>query len=1444
MRDKRLYILLICLLFHALVFAQAPTANFKSDITAGCSPIVVNFQDISTGNPTSWYWDFGNGGTSTLKDPSTTYFIPGFYTITLTATNASGSNTITQQAYIQVFDPPTVDFIYDKNAGCTPYKIQFTDQSTAAENTTNTSWFWDFGDGQTSDQKNPLHIYRTADNFTISLKVTSDKGCAKTITKANIIDIIPGIALAFDNSLPSTCSAPANINFTNNSSGPGTVSYSWRFGDGGTSTNTSPSHTYNNVGNYSVTLIGSSSIGCSDTLVKNVAIGGYKTDFAVPAFCEENRVQMTNTSTPAPVSSLWIFPDGTTSTAINASKRFPPGTNFSVKLINNYGNCSDSVVKTVTATAKPVITFIGIDSVKCAPPLTVNFNNTTNGISYVWDFGDSTSSTQANPSHTYTQFGDYSVTVIATNAQGCIDTLTKKDYIKIRKPIIKFIDIPKQGCIPYTATFEADITSVEPIAAYLWEFGDGTTSTLEKPSHIYNTKGVYDVTLTITTKTGCTEKLVETKGVKAGPKPIADFTADQNNVCAGTAVNFTDLSTPSLEVDEWKWEFSDGGISTQKNPSYIFQDTGWIDVKLTAFNTGCASTPVSKNKYIYTLPPVSKFTYQPDCNNRANYSFADKSIDAATWVWDFGDGSPTFTGQNPPNHSFPGPGSYTVSLTTTKGACNYTGQRVISITDNTPDFTVDNASGCKPFQTHLVPVPPDPKLIKEYTWDFGNGLGVTNYDAYPLYTDIGYYNVTLTTTDTFGCKDSRTKNSFIRVNGPVAAATSLNSQGCKGLDVNFLDQSVTDGVNSIVKWQWDFGDGTSPQVYTQPPFTHVYDTLGNFDVKLYVQDAAGCSDEIFLSEFVRVSTLKADWSGAVYTCPNAPIYFLNNTKSQFPITTFWDFGDGSTATDYSLNHAYSDTGNYTVKLIVRDQVGCEDSLIQNVYSGLPKADFTANNFVSFCTPFEAKFTNTSTYYGNSYWDLDLALSRQQNPSIYYVNTGTYDVKLVVESAGGCKDSVTKQVRVYNPSDATLTYMPTFGCSPVTVSFEAFTEMNASFVWDYGDGNVIDTTINKMDHVYKDFGSFIPKIIMTEPSGTCKIPLTGIDTIHVVGAKTKFSFNKNLLCDSGYLRISDSTTTNDPSLSYVWDYGDGYISSNPYDTVHHYTSPGNYSVHLRVTTANGCVDSLRSPLRVVQSPLISMISDPAICLNERMRHTGVFDRADTSDVNWLWRFPNGNTSAGQNPPLQQYTTPGNFTVYAYAINSSGCIDSASQSLLVNPLPTVELPSSLTMQNGFPITIPAVYSSNVVGYSWLPDNNTLSCVDCPQPSTVNTKFTTKYSVSFVDSNGCKNTGDVQVIVICKNANVFVPNTFSPNNDGSNDIFYIRGKGIDRVKSLRIFNRWGEIVFEQKDFPINDPSSGWNGKYKGNRPQADVYIYQVEVFCENSEIIRFEGNVALIQ
>jgi gliding motility-associated-like protein len=161
---------------------------------------------------------------------------------------------------------------------------------------------------------------------------------------------------------------------------------------------------------------------------------------------------------------------------------------------------------------------------------------------------------------------------------------------------------------------------------------------------------------------------------------------------------------------------------------------------------------------------------------------------------------------------------------------------------------------------------------------------------------------------------------------------------------------------------------------------------------------------------------------------------------------------------------------------------------------------------------------------------------------------------------------------------------------------------------------------------------------------------------------------------------------------------------------------------------------------------------------------------------------------------------------------------------------------------PLTLPATYSSNVAKYLWTP-SSTLSCSDCPQPIAT-PKFTTTYKISVVDSNGCINNSEITVFVTCQGAEIFVPNTFSPNGDGSNDIFYVRGKGLDRVKSLRIFNRWGEVVFEQQNFPVNNPMYGWNGKYKGNKPVPDVYVYQVEIFCENSQIVHFEGNIALIQ
>jgi gliding motility-associated-like protein len=293
----------------------------------------------------------------------------------------------------------------------------------------------------------------------------------------------------------------------------------------------------------------------------------------------------------------------------------------------------------------------------------------------------------------------------------------------------------------------------------------------------------------------------------------------------------------------------------------------------------------------------------------------------------------------------------------------------------------------------------------------------------------------------------------------------------------------------------------------------------------------------------------------------------------------------------------------------------------------------------------------------------------------------------------------------------------------------------------------------------------------------------------------------------------------------------------------YTTTGNFSINLTVETEGGCIDSTRlaNPVRVVKSPDISVVGDGVICANEQLRLSGVFNQTDTSAVKWSWQLPNGNTSQLQVPTPQTYNA-GNYVVITKAINSSGCVDSVSTPITIHSLPVITLPDTIIKRVGMAITLPATYSSGVTSYLWTPATS-LSCTTCPRP-VATTKFSTNYLVSVIDSNSCSDSASIRVIVLCEGATIFFPNAFSPNGDGSNDVFYPRGNGLDRVKSIRLFNRWGEVVYERKDFPVNNAAYGWDGKYNGKVPQGGIYIYQAEIFCENGEVIRIEGNVALIQ
>ena len=180
----------------------------------------------------------------------------------------------------------------------------------------------------------------------------------------------------------------------------------------------------------------------------------------------------------------------------------------------------------------------------------------------------------------------------------------------------------------------------------------------------------------------------------------------------------------------------------------------------------------------------------------------------------------------------------------------------------------------------------------------------------------------------------------------------------------------------------------------------------------------------------------------------------------------------------------------------------------------------------------------------------------------------------------------------------------------------------------------------------------------------------------------------------------------------------------------------------------------------------------------------------------------------------------------------------------PYPVVDAGADRTVGIGSTLTLQPKYSGDIVHYQWNNPMQTLSCTTCPAPTVQTKGVQNTYSIEVVNEGGCVSKDEVTIYAICNGGNLFIPNTFSPNTDGKNDVFYPRGSGIRKIKSLRLYDRWGEVVFTATDFDANDATFGWNGSYKGKPLPPDVYVWTCEVVCMNNEVLLYNGNVTLLK
>ena len=1593
---KRLILFLV--LSHTIFISKAQLrADFSATPDVGCAPLVVNFNDLSKGNPASWKWDLGNGTTSILPNPSVTYFNPGQYNVKLTIKSLQGTDSIIKSKYITVYAAPQVNFSGTPQAGCLPLSSGFTDMSLAGSGTIK-SREWDFGDGILSSDQGPQHTYVSAGNFNVSLRITNSFGCVTSLTNPEYIQISEPVHADFTNTNPATCNQPSTIQFSNNSTGQGIVSYKWQFGDGNSSTLENPSHTYE-LGTYTVSLIIFNASGCSDTITKPgvIKIGALEANFTSPGIiCQGSNVHFTNTSAPIPSSAKWNFGDGSISNALNPVKAFTDTGSYNIKMIAAIGSCEDSVIKTVQVVSKPKADFNATPTVSCKASLTVNFKNSSSqGNNFFWDFGDGTTSTIPNPSHTYLKEGFYSVKLVFTNAGGCADSIEKKDFIKIKAPVVSINDLPQKGCAPLKHTFNAAINSIEPITGYVWDFGDGITSSLQSPTHTYTKPGAYTVSIIYTTASGCIDTVKVVNGILVGSKPKVNFSASPRDVCASTSIKFTDQSNGN--PNEWLWLFGDGSTSLAKNPEHQYSDSGYFPITLIAVNNGCADTLVIP-KYIHIKSPIARFKYTTKCSQPGHVIFSNKSIGADSQKWDFGDG--ITSSEKNPSHDYAVSGVYTVQLTVINNTtgCDYTKTDTVNVLKETADFTSNVTSVCKNTPVIFSAINSIPGNINSYIWKFGDGTSVSSAagSITHKYKKAGSYNVEMVLDIKNGCKDSIVKPLAIKVDGPTAVFRTETSGACQNNAINFIDSSYSTSAQTIQQWQWNWGDGLTQSFNNGSLFQHAYASAGNYSVSLKVRDTNGCTDSISHINSIVISKPVASFKADTLSCTSHAVKF-RNTSSGLELKYIWNFGDGTTSTKQNPVHIYNREGSYSVSLSITDLYGCSDYISKANYIRIAdaKADFIVSDTIGNCPPLIVNFTNTAVNYSGFTWDFgDGTISTSANPSHFYAMPGTFKAVLTVKGPGGCTDQKNVLIKVKGPTGS-FTYNNKAGCNPLQTSFKATTSRNTTFVWDFNDGNTLATRDSIVSHVYKTAKAYLPRMILVDNAG-CKVPIRGADSIKVFGVDASFTNPNVTYCDSAKVSFTNTSATNDVISKYYWVFGDGSSSVLP-NPVHTYTKNGNYATQLFVTTKNGCKDSVTMPssVKIVKSPKISIVGDAGACTPAILSFNGIISVPDTSSFVWKWDFANGNVSTLQNPPSQTFANTGSYSVHAVATNSSGCTDTVVKIVEAYPLPDLQLTADTTLCRGKSVTLKANDSQT---YSWSPSSY-LSCSNCATPvaspdsamkyfvtgktakgcvssdsvfvdvklpnmvrvggpdtlcfgssvqlsasgaeryswspatglnnpgiasptaspgttivykvtgsdtkgcftstadipvtvypipevnlgpdQTINVtksfeiipKFspdvtgvtwspttgiissnypavtvkpaqTTEYTIEVTNEGKCVARDRISIFVMCDNTNVFVPNTFSPNGDGANDIFYPRGTGVFKIKNMRIFNRWGEVVFEKSYFSANDALVGWDGTYKGQKLSPDVFVYTLEVVCANDQSLIFKGNVALIK
>lgn len=1069
-------------------------------------------------------------------------------------------------------------------------------QAQATPGVTIQSVLWDFGDGSTSTDMNPVHLFQNSGSYVVNLQVTTTDGCTQTSSSTITINPKP---VASYTSTPE-CEYDA-VNFTNTSTVTiGSIAaWEWRFGDGTTANTASPAHLYPGDGSYPINLTVVTAAGCRDSVTGTQVV--YEKPFASftsTTECLNDATNFTdNSSASVNITNWdWDFQNDNTidNTNQNTTHTYPAFGTFQTELtITDANGCVDDTVTNITVHPLPVAAF---NSTMVCPTFATTLTDAStiagggNISQWNWDLGnDGTVETNTqNGANTWNTGGAYDVELMVMSADGCVDSIVNT-VVVFPKPVAAFSS---------TTVCHNDVTNFTDMSTVLvgnvttweWNFGDGNTDNIQNPSNTYANDGSHNTTLIITTSVGCKDTI--TTPVNVYSLPIAEFSSSTE--CLNVATQLTDQTTTSSSISAWEWDYQNDATVDDyaQNSTHVYPAFGFYPVhfKVTDVN-GCEDDTIA-NIEVKPLP-VAAFTSTDECpyfpTSLTDASTVAGGATITNWNWDIADdGSVDLTSQNGVNTWNLGGTYYVELMVETADGCLDSVVNPINVFPK-PDATFSNTTVCFGTATDFTDNSTVAlnNVINTWEWNFDDGNNSTTQNPSNLYASHGLYDVTLMIETLNGCRDTITNQ--VEVYGMPVVDFSMPNE-CEYDSVSFVNSTTIPSSDNMT-YIWNFGDNAILSVETP---THLYGTEGTYAVNLEATSSNGC---------VHDSTINVeiyDEPSAQFTVANNCVYetfdFTDYSNTTSTVATWeWDFNDGNTSSVQSPSHDFSSEGIYQIQLIVTTSEMCTNTntIALEVYPE-PVAMFTPTD-VCLNTPTEFQDISTVStqvfsseeILPHSAWEFGDGLTGT-GPSVIhtYNSPGTYNSQIIVTTNHNCKDTAYLEVVVHSNPVASFVTADSAGCSPVTAQFLNTSTIDnipenytLTYYWYLDNGeessdentSSVFTNASNTDNQY--YGG---SLVVTSNYGcTDSIYNDNVVIVHPI-PYPDFSFTPEET--TVYNTLIEFTDESTGASVWDWTIGDGTVFSDQ-NPSHRYADSGNYTIQLRVENGYGCTDSTTKFLRI-------------------------------------------------------------------------------------------------------------------------------------------------------------------------------------------------------------------------------------------------------------------------